>query len=126
LPSAAERKLPPHLGTWYVLSGEGNRNSNSFGKRTGTTVTSIADIQKSPDKYLNQVVTIDGKITRECPKSGCWWYVQDRTGEMRVDSKRGGFTLPLRREGRRVRTTGTAVKAEGGELQIAASGAELR
>ena len=114
------------IGTWYVISGEGSRNSNSFGKSTGTTVTSIADIQKSPDKYLNQVVTIDGKITRECPKSGCWWYVQDKTGEMRVDSKRGGFTLPLRREGHKIRTTGIAVKTEGGELQIAASGAELR
>jgi hypothetical protein len=87
---------------------------------------SIADLQKSPEKYLNQVVTIEGKITRECPKSGCWWYVQDKTGEMRVDSKRGGFSLPLEREGHMVRTTGIAVKTEGGELQIAASGAELR
>jgi hypothetical protein len=114
------------IGTWYVLSGDGNRKNNRFGERTGTTVVSIADLQKSPDKYLNQVVTIDGKITRECPKSGCWWYVQDRTGEMRVDSKGGGFALPLKREGHRVRTTGIAVKTEGGELQIAASGAELR
>jgi len=114
------------ISTWYVLSGEGNGKSNKFGKSTGTKVTSISDIQKSPQEHLNQVVTIDGKITRECPQSGCWWYVQDKTGEMRVDSKRGGFTLPLRREGHRIRTTGIAVKTEGGELQIAASGAELQ
>jgi hypothetical protein len=113
-------------GIWYVLSDEGSGRQNRFGKSNGTTVTSIADLQKSPGTYMNRVVTIDGKITRECPSSGCWWYVNDGTGEMRVDSKRGGFALPLKREGHMVRTTGIAVKMEGGEMQIAASGAELR
>jgi Domain of unknown function (DUF4920) len=114
------------IGVWYVVSGEENGKSNRFGKSTGMTVTSIEEIQKNPEKYLNQVVTIDGKITRECPETGCWWYVQDKTGEMRVDSKRGGFSLPLKHAGHMIRATGIAVKTESGELQIAASGAELR
>jgi hypothetical protein len=109
-----------------VISCTGGSKSSSFGKSTETTITSIEDIQKNPEKYVNQAVTIEGKITRECPMTGCWWYVQDKTGQIRVDSKRGDFNLPLKQEGRIIRTTGIAVKTEGGELQIAASGAELR
>jgi hypothetical protein len=113
-------------GTWYVFSGGSGGKPNKFGQSAGTTVRPIAEIQQNPEKYLNQVVTIDGTITRECPGSGCWWYVKDKTGEIRVDSKRGNFGLPLKQEGKTVRTTGVAVKTEGGELQIDATGAEFR
>ena len=113
-------------GIWYVYSGGDGKKSNVFGQGAGAEVTAIADIQQSPDKFVGKVVTIEGKITKGCPSSGCWWYVKDQTGEIRADSLGGGFALPLRQEGKHVRTTGKVVKSDSGELQIAASGAELR
>ena len=112
-------------GIWYVLSGSEGK-SNSFGGGVAATLTSVGDIQRSPGKYLNQIVTVEGEMTKECPTTGCWWYVKDRTGEIRADSLGGGFALPLNRKGDIVRTTGRLVRTEGGELQIAASGAVLR
>lgn len=113
------------VGIWYVLSGSDDK-SNSFGAGTAATVTFVGDIQKKPEQYLNQIVTVEGEMTKECPSTGCWWYVKDRTGEIRADSSGGGFALPLNRQGGIIRTTGKLVRMESGELQLAASGAELR
>lgn len=112
-------------GIWYVLSGSDGK-SNSFGAGVAATLTSVGDIRKSPDRYLNQTITVEGEMTKECPTTGCWWYVKDGTGEIRADSFGSGFALPLNRQGGIVRTTGRLVRTEGGELQIAASGAALR
>lgn len=112
-------------GIWYAFGGGEGGKSNSFGRGAEATVIAIGDVQKDPGKYLGQVVTVEGELTRECPSTGCWWYVKDRTGEIRADSFGGGFALPLNQEGKHIRTTGKVVKTESGELQIASSGAEL-
>ena len=112
-------------GIWYILSGNDSKGDR-FGASTEATLTSVGDIQKNPGKYLNQVVTVEGEMTKECPTTGCWWYLKDRTGEIRADSSGAGFALPLHRQGSIVRTTGKLVKTESGDLQLAASGAQLR
>ncbi len=112
-------------GIWYAFGGSGEKKNKAFGQGTGTEVTAIGDITSAPNKYLGQVVTVEGELTKECPGSGCWWYVKDQTGEIRADSFGGGFALPLHQEGKHIRTTGKVVKADSGELQIASLGAEL-
>jgi len=113
------------IGIWYAFGGKNGKQENQFGEGTGVKVTAIGDIQQAPEKYLGQVVTVEGEMTKECPSSGCWWYVKDGTGEIRADSFGSGFALPLNKEGKHIRTTGKLVKGEGGELQIGAIGAEL-
>jgi RecJ-like exonuclease len=112
-------------GIWYALGGSERGQANRFGQATGTEVTAIGDIQKAPDEYVGRTVTVEGKLIGECPSSGCWWYIRDATGEIRADSFGGGFALPLHQEGKSIRTTGKIVKADSGELQIAATGSEL-
>lgn len=112
------------ISIWYTVGGEGKKN-NSFGAGTQQTITSIGDIQKDPTKYLNHVVTVNGELTKECPTSGCWWYIKDKTGEIRADSASSGFALPLHLQGKNIRTTGKVVKTESGDLELVASGAEL-
>jgi hypothetical protein len=112
------------VSIWYTVGGDGKKN-NSFGAGTQPTITSIGDIQKDPTKYLNHVVTVSGELSKECPSSGCWWYIKDRTGEIRADSANSGFALPLHLQGKNIRTTGKLVKTESGDLELVASGAEL-
>ena len=113
-------------GIWYAFGNSGGEKKNTFGSGNGDALVAIGKIQQNPEQYLGKVVTVEGKITRECPGSGCWWYVKDDTGEIRSDSLGGGFALPLHQEGKTIRTTGKVVKKDDGQLEIAASGAELK
>lgn len=113
------------LGVWYAFGGGEKGAKNQFGQGVGTEVTPIGQIVKSPDQYVGKVVTVEGKMTKECPASGCWWYVKDDTGEIRADSFGSNFALPLNKEGRHIRTTGKVVRNDNGNLEIGATGAEL-
>lgn len=113
------------VSLWYTLGGGGGKKKSSFGGATGAEVTSIGDIYKHPTKYLNETVTVEGEVSKECP-TGCWWYVKDQAGEIRADSLVAGFSLPVSQEGRTVRTTGKVTRTEGGDLQLTASGAKLQ
>ena len=110
---------------WYAFGGSGGK-SNRFGQGADSQVIPISAIQQAPEQYLGKTVTVDGAITKECPSSGCWWYLKDATGEIRANSFGNGFALPLHKEGRPIRTTGKVVTTESGELELAATGAEFR
>lgn len=46
-------------------------------------------------------VTLHGKIIEKCPTAGCWFYLNDGTGSIKVDTKNAKFTvtkLPLQTE----------------------------
>jgi uncharacterized protein YdeI (BOF family) len=111
-------------GVWYAFGGQ--QKTQIFGQAPGAELTTIAAIQANPAAYLDKTVTVEGAITKECPASGCWWYVKDATGEMRADSLGAGFALPLNQTGKKVRTTGKVIKSEGGELELAAVGSSLK
>lgn len=114
-------------GIWYAFFSGDKGSGKTLGAGVGTELVSVGRILADPKAYIGKTVTVEGTITRECPGSGCWWYVKDETGEIRMDSFGGGFALPLHQEGKRIRGTGKIVGAEeGGELMIAASGAELK
>ncbi len=82
----------------------------------------IGDIEPS---HVGRRVAFEGTIVSECPRTGCSAVVEDSSGQIRIDCKPGGFTLPLGREGSKVRVTGTVVQKELGNLEIAAESAEL-
>ncbi len=75
--------------------------------------------------HVGQRVAIEGKIVAECPHSGCWAVIEDATGQIRIDTNKGGFTLPLRREGSSIRVVGEIDQTEAGNLLLNAEGAQL-
>ena len=85
-------------------------------------IVDIADIEPS---HIGQQVAIAGTITKECPHTGCWAIIEDATGQIRIDTKAGGFALPLRREGSKVQIVGQVIEKENGDLEIAAQSAEF-
>lgn len=83
---------------------------------------SIGDLSEA---QVGQTVAIEGTIDQECPHSGCWAVIDDGTGQIRIDTQKGGFALPLKREGSQIRVVGELESTDGGDLQISAESAEL-
>src|SRR5690242_14001282 len=51
-------------------------------------------------------VNLSGKLVEKCPVAGCWFYLEDSTGRIKVDTKVAGFVVldvPL---GKRVEVAG--------------------
>jgi hypothetical protein len=87
-----------------------------------TTVTTAQAINAAPVDFEGRSVLVKGKITRECP-AGCWFWIQDQTGEMYVDIKPCNLTIP-QRVGSTITVLGTVV-LESGHPHVIGSGLEL-
>ncbi len=107
-------------GIWYLTRPQAK--SYGGGATEHATLVSIADIGAA---HVGKQVAIEGVIAKECPHSGCWAVIQDPSGQIRIDTKPGGFALPLHREGAKVRVVGTVVQKQNGDFEIAAQSADL-
>ena len=107
-------------GGWYMLRPQ----KLHLGKagETGVSVMSTTDAAKAA---LGTQVAVQGTISKECPTAGCWAVIKDAAGDLRVDTKKGGFTFPLRHEGSHVRVVGLLEKNASGVTQISLSSAEM-
>ena len=47
-------------------------------------VVSIDEIVKTPDKYLDKNITIQGKVLDLCRKAGCWISIMDSQGNRQI------------------------------------------
>jgi uncharacterized protein YdeI (BOF family) len=66
-------------------------------------------------------VTLHGKMVEKCPTAGCWFYLSDPTGAIKVDTKTAGFVVtkvPLQAE---VTVSGKLVQ-EGSDTVLEATG----
>lgn len=82
----------------------------------------IRDVILDP-AYNGKTVTIEGKISAQCRSSGCWFFLNDGSGQILVDLSPKGFTLPPRM-GKTARVTGTAIH-EQGHFRIVALGVDV-
>ena len=74
---------------------------------------------RAGDAGTNVVLT--GIITEKCPTAGCWFWLNDTTGAIRVDTKSAGFVVtdvPLNRQV----TVGGRIVDVDGEATVHASG----
>jgi len=118
------------VGGWlYLAQSESSTAGQGEGAQAvlGTPgpelpVTGIGSLTKD---NAGKVVRIEGTITEECPHSGCWAYVQDDSGKIRIDTNKGGFALPLHKEGSKVTVTGEVTTKENGDLELQATSAQL-
>lgn len=93
------------------------------GERYGTGVDPNAATVKVRDIFLRSDlqgmdVTLEGTISTQCQSNGCWFVLQDDTGQLYIDLSRGNMTLPAR-TGKSVKASGTVATAQGNYLLIA-------
>ncbi len=75
-------------------SGNSGGSSERYGVNISEKeVVSVKDIYSNPNEYLNQTVRLEGEIVREC-SSGCWFFLEDKTGTIYVDINPSGLSIP--------------------------------
>lgn len=75
-------------------SGNSGNSSERYGVNISEKeVVSVKDIYSNPNEYLNQTVRLEGEIVREC-SSGCWFFLEDKTGTIYVDINPSGLSIP--------------------------------
>ncbi len=76
---------------WWFSNRE-----DHFGKPfTGLPMAAIQEIVNQPDTFLSKPVSIQGKLKRQCPATGCWFFLTDpndpKARELKVEM---GDTTP--------------------------------
>lgn len=118
------RLLAAVLAVWVVCSLCG-----CAAEKYGTGVDGKLPVIKIKDIFLDQKaegrkVTVAGKVFTQCGSSGCWFVLQDDTGQVFINLAPHNMTLPPRID-RTARVTGVVARVEG-ELQVVAEGIEVR
>jgi len=90
----------------------------------GAKAVQISEIVRNPSNFTNDETRIKGKIVRQCPASGCWFYLDDgQNNQVRVEM--GSVTPELPQNvGRYATVEGRMIKM-GDEYQIAGEGVEF-
>jgi uncharacterized protein YdeI (BOF family) len=86
------------------------------------TVT-VRDVFLKPELFGKEV-TLEGKVFTQCESNGCWFVLQDDTGQIYVDLSRNNFALPSR-HGKNVKASGTITSFQN-NLLLVASGVEVK
>jgi len=82
----------------------------------------VKDIIIDP-AVVGRGVTVAGTISSQCGSNGCWFVLNDETGQVFVNLAPANLSLPPRM-GRKVRVSGTVYPVEGVN-QLYASGVEI-
>lgn len=98
-------------------------------EKYGFDISKNAPVVKVKDIYLDmrflgKDVTLEGKISSQCGDNGCWFVLQDDTGQIFINLGPGNITFPPRL-GKQATVTGQ-VQVVQNELQIFAKGIEVR
>ncbi|MHB8881297.1 MAG: OB-fold nucleic acid binding domain-containing protein [Thermodesulfovibrionales bacterium] len=99
------------------------------GEKYGAGVDSKVGVIKVKDIFLDsnaagKKVTLEGKVSTQCVSNGCWFVLQDDTGQVFINLGPKNMTLPPRLD-KTARVTGTVARVQG-ELQLIAEGLEIR
>lgn len=81
---------------------------------SGAAAVPIADVVKAPETHLGHDIRVEGRITRQCPSSGCWFFLEgDGGSSLRVDLGHLGMTFPQKKDHVAI-VEGRLVKADDG------------
>ncbi|MBI5638790.1 MAG: DNA-binding protein [Nitrospirae bacterium] len=99
------------------------------GQKFGSGIDRAAPEKKVKDIFLDssllgKVVTLQGKISSQCGSNGCWFVLQDDTGQVFINLAPANLSLTPNM-GRPVKVSGTVNLFEQ-EIQVSALGGELR
>jgi uncharacterized protein YdeI (BOF family) len=104
-------------GGIYVFRG-GSVELGS-GVPDGAQIISVQEVLNQGKAWAGREVTLRGEMTQKCPTSGCWFYMKDDTGDMRVDTAPSGFTISEIPLGKTITVYGKVVMTEGGSEMVA-------
>ncbi len=108
------------LAVWACTDG-----NEEFGRFTPSTPeVRVDDVLEKASEYDGKPVRLSGKISRECP-SGCWFYAEDASGEIRVELAGTDIVLP-QRVGSDVTVEGKVTVDDDGVVQILGSAVRVR
>ena len=107
-------------GIYFVLG----KGSAQYGKGVpdGAQITEIQEITNNGKAWLGKEVTVKGEMTQKCPTTGCWFYVEDSGGNIRVDTAPSGFTIADVRLGKTVTVHGKVIITEDRMVELVATG----
>jgi uncharacterized protein YdeI (BOF family) len=105
-----------------ILAGCGN-------EKYGAGVDASAQMVKVKDVFLQknllgQKVTLEGKIVSQCQSNGCWFFLQDETGQLYIDMAKNKFSLPSM-PNKQVAASGTVARSQN-NLVLIATGVEVK
>jgi uncharacterized protein YdeI (BOF family) len=89
----------------------------------GAPSVKVQDVFLKPE-LIGQKVTLEGKIISQCQSNGCWFFLQDETGQVYIDLATNQFTLPSM-PGKQVIASGTVAKSQQNILLVA-TGVEVK
>ena len=84
----------------------------------------VQSISSLSEKTVGESVAVQGEIVRQCPAVGCWFQIQDGTGELFVDLNATDIRLTESRVGEHVEVAGRLLK-RGGQFQLEAESVEF-
>ena len=83
----------------------------------------VKDVMLNPS-LQGQTVNLEGIITSQCMSNGCWFFLDDGTGQIYITLAPKGFAIPPR-AGKMARVTGIVQQGQDG-FQIVAAGVEIK
>lgn len=110
------------LAVTLILAGCG-------GEQYGAGVDASAPTVKVKDVFLQknllgQKVTLKGKIVSQCQSNGCWFFLQDDTGQLYIDLATNKFSLPSL-PNKQVVASGTVARSQK-NIVLIATGVEVK
>ncbi len=99
------------------------------GEKYGAGVDPDAPQVQVKDVFLKQElmgkkVTLKGSIVSQCQSNGCWFFLQDETGQIYIDLSKSGLSLPSL-PGKQAVASGTVARSQQNYLLIA-TGVEVK
>lgn len=82
-----------------------------------TPEVKVKDVILTPS-LQGKIVNLKGIITTQCASDGCWFFLNDGTGQILINLKPSGITIPPK-TGKKAKVTGVAVNEEGNYMIIA-------
>jgi hypothetical protein len=89
------------------------------------TLTRLGDLLANPGQYQSADVRTEGRIVRQCPSSGCWFFLDDGAGhQIRVELGHLGRTFP-QHVGGQAEIEGRVVQ-DGTKLELVGNGVRFK
>jgi len=124
------RNLPASAILIFLLAGMcaacGGDKPKDYGAMTmQPPLVSIPKLLETPELYMGQELTIEGRVFQVCQEMGCWFEVAESSRTLMVDLQMGRhFTVPANAAGMHARVEGKLVRQEG-VLKLIGSGVRL-
>jgi uncharacterized protein YdeI (BOF family) len=98
--------------------------AEKYGSGVDSTVqkVKVKDIILYPE-LQGRKVTLEGRIVTQCMSNGCWFFLEDGTGQVFVNLAPRNFSLPANM-GKSARVTGVVSMVKDG-YQVIAEGVEI-